>query len=155
METCYLLYPKCCQFGNQMACLWGTFFDHTKQLEGSDVSTNSNMELRYKKRLCLSWDIAQAWSFNSICAFLRVKHWQFLLYIMEKIRSHVCTYTVTVNCKIFLYIYVYVWTICLVKADVHIMLKCHYDMKCCCKSRCGYVESESTVEPRILNGIWQ
>ena len=44
-----------------------------------------------------------------------------------------------------------VGTICLVKGDVHIMLKCHCNMKCC-KSRCGYVESESTMEPRILIG---
>jgi hypothetical protein len=53
---------------------FGILFDHTGQLEGSDVSTNSNMELRYKKPLCLSRDIAQAWSFNSVCAFLRVEH---------------------------------------------------------------------------------
>jgi len=47
--------------------------------------------------------------------------------------------------------YVYVWTVCLVKGNVHIMLKCQCSMKCC-KIRCGYVESESSMEPRILTG---
>ena len=59
-------------------------FDHTFQLESSDVSTHSIMEVRYKMPLCLSQDIAQVWSFNTMCAFLQVEHWQFLLYIMEK-----------------------------------------------------------------------
>jgi hypothetical protein len=45
-------------------------FDHSRQLEGSDVNTHSNMELRYKKPLCPSQDIAQVWYFNSLCAFL-------------------------------------------------------------------------------------
>jgi len=49
---------------------FGVLFVHTRQLEGSDVSTHSNVELRYKKPLCLRQDIAQVWSFNSMCAFL-------------------------------------------------------------------------------------
>jgi len=49
---------------------FGVLFVQSRQLEGSDVGTHSNMESRYEKPLCLSQDIAQVWSFNSMCAFL-------------------------------------------------------------------------------------
>lgn len=51
-------------------------FDHTTQYVSGGV--------RNKKPLCLSQGIAQVWSFNSKCAFLRVEHQEFILYIAEK-----------------------------------------------------------------------
>jgi hypothetical protein len=39
--------------------------DHTRQHVSSDVSNHSNVEVRDKKPLCLSQDIAQVRSFNS------------------------------------------------------------------------------------------